>query len=185
MKAKEELAACGQPNGFSTKFAYGTPSSRAAAAFAVEQAALAKVGIQITADTHDGASYYSTFIGSPQNLKNQGIGIALAGWGADFPTGVGFFQSITNGNAIVPTGNSNYASLNDPTVNKVLDEAPAGKATEADWESLNNAIAQSGTYLPVLYEKTLYYRNPQMTNVTSDNALAFGIYDFVNVGVTS
>ena len=151
VKAKAELAACGQPNGFSTKFAYGTPSTRAAAAFAVEQAALAKVGIQITADTHDSASYYSTFIGSPQNLKNQGIGIALAGWGADFPTGVGFFQSITNGNAILPTGNSNYASLNDPTVNKVLDEAPAGKATEADWESLNNAIAQSGTYLPVLY----------------------------------
>jgi len=185
VKAKAELAACGQPNGFSTKLAYATPSTHAAAAFAVEEAALAKVGIQITADTHDGSSYYSTFIGSPQNLKNQGIGIALAGWGADFPTGVGFFQSITNGNAILPTGNSNYASLNDPTVNKVLDEAPAGKATEADWESLNNAIAQSGTYLPILYEKTLYYRNPRMTNVTSDNALAFGIYDFVNVGVTS
>ena len=185
VKAKQELAACGQPNGFSTKMAYGTPSGHAAAAFAVEQAALAKVGIQITAATHDSASYYSTYIGSPQNLKNQGIGIAIAGWGADFPTGVGFFQSITNGNAIVPTGNSNYASLNDPTVNKVLNEAPAGKATEQDWESLNNAIAQSGTYLPVLYEKTLYYRNPQMTNVTSDNALAFGIYDFVNVGVTS
>jgi peptide/nickel transport system substrate-binding protein len=185
VKAKQELAACGQPNGFSTKFSYGTPSTRAAAAFAVEQAALAKVGIQITADTHDASSYYSTFIGSPQNLKNQGIGIALAGWGADFPTGVGFFQSITNGNAILPTGNSNYASLNDPTVNKVLDEAPSGKATEADWESLDNAIAQSGTYLPVLYEKTLYYRNPRMTNVTCDNALAFGIYDFVNVGVTS
>ena len=131
------------------------------------------------------SSYYSTFIGSPQNLKNQGIGIAIAGWGADFPTGVGFFQSITNGNAILPTGNSNYPSLNDPTVNKVLDKAPAGKATEADWQSLNNAIAQSGTYLPVLYEKTLYYRNPRMTNVTCDNALAFGIYDFVNVGVTS
>jgi peptide/nickel transport system substrate-binding protein len=185
VKAKAELAACGQPNGFSTKMAYGTPSGHAAAAFAVEVAALAKVGIQITAVTHDSASYYSTFIGSPQNLKNQGIGIAIAGWGADFPTGVGFFQSITNGNAIVPTGNSNYSSLNDPTVNKVLDEAPAGKATEADWESLNSAIAKSGTYLPVLYEKTLYYRNPQMTNVTSDNALAFGIYDFVNAGVSS
>ena len=185
VKAKAELAACGQPNGFSTKMAYGTPSGRAAAAFAVEQAALAKVGIQITADTHDSASYYSTWVGSPGNLKSQGIGIAFAGWGADFPTGVGFFQSITNGNAILPTGNSNYASLNDPTVNAVLDKAPAGKATESDWESLNNAIAQSGTYLPILYEKTLYYRNPQMTNVTSDNALAFGIYDFVNVGVTS
>jgi peptide/nickel transport system substrate-binding protein len=182
--AKKELAACGKPNGFSTKLAYATPDSHAAAAFAVEQAALAKVGIQVTAATQDSSSYYSTWIGSPQNIKNQGIGIAFAGWGADFPTGVGFFQSITNGNAILPTGNSNYASLNDPTVNKVLDEAPAGKATEADWESLNNAIAQSATYLPILYGKDLYYRNPRMTNVTCDNALAFGIYDFVNVGVS-
>jgi len=182
--AKSELAKCGQPNGFSTKLAYSTPSGHAAAAFAVEQAALAKVGIQVTAATQDASSYYSTWIGSPANIKNQGIGIAFAGWGADFPTGVGFFQSITNGNAILPTGNSNYASLNDPTVNKVLDEAPGGTATEADWESLNNAIAQSATYLPILYGKDLYYRNPRMTNVTSDTALAFGIYDFVNVGVS-
>jgi peptide/nickel transport system substrate-binding protein len=183
-KAKQELAACGKPNGFSVKLAYATPSTHAAAAFAVEQAALAKVGIQVTAAPQDSSSYYSTWIGSPQNIKNQGIGIAFAGWGADFPTGVGFFQSITNGNAILPTGNSNYASLNDPTVNSVLDKAPAGKATEADWESLNNAIAQSATYLPIAYGKNLYYRNPRMTNVTSDNALAFGIYDFVNVGVS-
>jgi peptide/nickel transport system substrate-binding protein len=184
VKAKAELAACGKPNGFSTKIAYGTPSGHAAAAFAVEQAALAKVGIQVTAAPNDSSSYYSTWIGSPQNLKNQGIGIAFAGWGADFPTGVGFFQSITNGNSILPVGNSNYASLNDPTVNAVLDKAPAGQATEADWESLNSAIAQSATYLPILYEKDLYYRNPHMTNVTCDNALAFGIYDFVNVGVS-
>ena len=183
-KAKQELAACGKPNGFSTKFAYATPSSRAAAAFAVEQAALARVGIQVTAATQDSSSYYTTWIGSPANIKNQGIGIANAGWGADFPTGVGFFQSITNGNAILPTGNSNYASLNDPTVNAVLDKAPAGNATANDWQSLNNAIAQSATYLPILYGKDLYYRNPRMKNVTCDTALAFGIYDFVNVGVS-
>jgi peptide/nickel transport system substrate-binding protein len=183
--AKAELAKCGQPNGFSTKLAYATPSGHAAAAFAVEQAALAKVGIQVTAATQDSSSYYQTWIGSPQNIKNQGIGIAFAGWGADFPTGVGFFNSITNGTTILPTGNTNYASLNDPTVNKVLAEAPGGKATEADWESLNKAIADSATYLPILYGKDLYYRNPRMTNVTCDTALAFGIYDFVNVGVTS
>jgi peptide/nickel transport system substrate-binding protein len=183
--AKAELAKCGKPNGFSTKLAYATPGKRAAAAFAVEQAALAKVGIQVTGAPQDSSTYYSTWIGSPANIKNQGIGIAFAGWGADFPTGVGFFQSITNGNSIVPTGNSNYASLDDPTVNAVLDKAPAGKATQADWESLNKAIADSATYLPILYGKDLYYRNPRMTNVTCDTALAFGIYDFVNVGVTS
>jgi peptide/nickel transport system substrate-binding protein len=43
----------------------------------------------------------------------------------------------------------------------------------------------SGTYLPIYYGKTLFYRNPRMTNVTCDNALAFGEYDFVNIGVTS
>jgi peptide/nickel transport system substrate-binding protein len=182
--AKQELQKCGKPNGFSTKVAYATPSGHAAAAFKVEQSALARVGINVTPATADSSTYYTTWIGSPQNIKNQGIGIAFAGWGADFPTGVGFFQSITNGNAILPTGNSNYASLNDPTVNKVLDEAPGGKATPADWAALNHAIAASGTYLPILYGKDLYYRNPRLTNVTCDTALAFGIYDFVNVGVT-
>ena len=41
----------------------------------------------------------------------------------------------------------------------------------------------SAVYLPFLDGKTLYYRNPRMTNVTCDNALGFGIYDFVDVGV--
>jgi peptide/nickel transport system substrate-binding protein len=38
-------------------------------------------------------------------------------------------------------------------------------------------------YLPYAWGKDLYYRNPRLTNVSCDNALAFGIYDFVNVGV--
>ncbi|WP_375504039.1 ABC transporter substrate-binding protein [uncultured Jatrophihabitans sp.] len=182
-KAKAELTACGKPNGFSTKFAYNTPSSTGPNVFKAEQSALGKVGIKITAAPQDQSNYYSTYIGSPANLKNQGIGLAVAGWGADFPTPYGFFNSITNGANILPTGNSNYASLNDPTVNRILDAAPKGKNTTADWQTLDKAILNSATYLPFIWEKTLYYRNPRMTNVTSDNALAFGIYDFVNIGV--
>ena len=41
---------------------------------------------------------------------------------------------------------------------------------------------KDAVYLPILFGKSLYYRNPRLTNVTSDNALAFGLYDFVNVG---
>ncbi|MGI8880849.1 MAG: ABC transporter substrate-binding protein [Jatrophihabitans sp.] len=183
-KAKDELKLCGRPTGFTLKFAYATPSDQATKMFSSEQQALGRVGIHVTPITQDGSSYYSTFIGSPQNIKNQKIGMANAGWGADFPTGVGFYQSIANGNAILPTGNSNYPSLNDPTVNKILDAAPAGKATGDDWKNLDKAVMASGVYLPILYGKTLYYRNPRMTNVTCDNALAFGMYDFVNVGVS-
>ena len=183
-KAKAALQACGKPDGFSTKFAYGTPSTRAVAAFKAEQVALARVGIKITAVTSDSSNYYSTFIGSPANVKSQGIGLAIAGWGADFPTGTGFYQSIANGNSILPTGNSNYASLNDPTVNSILDAAPKGKTTEADWKKLNQAVMDSTVYLPVLWQKTLYWRGSRLTNVTCNNALAFGIYDWVNAGVS-
>jgi peptide/nickel transport system substrate-binding protein len=182
-KAKAELQQCGKPNGFSTKFAYATPGDQAAAMFKLEKTALGRVGIKVTATTSDSSTYYNTFIGSPANLKNQGIGIANTGWGADFPTGVGFFNNITNGKAILPTGNSNYASLNDPTVNKILDAAPKGGVTDEQWAQLNQAVMASATYLPVYYGKVLFYRNPRMTNVTCDNALAFGMYDFVNVGV--
>jgi peptide/nickel transport system substrate-binding protein len=182
-KAKQELQMCGKPSGFNVKFAYATPSDTAPNIFKAEQAALGKVGIKLQAVTSDASNYYNTFIGSPRNIVNQGIGMAIAGWGPDFPTGIGFFNSITNGKNILQTGNSNYASLNDPTVNKVLAEAPSGKATEKDWQDLDHAIMKSATYLPFVYGKTLYYRNPRMTNVTCNNALAFGIYDFVNVGV--
>ncbi len=184
-KAKDALKACGKPNGFTVKFAYPTPSTKAPLVFQAEKSALARVGIKLTAATDDASTYYTTFIGSPKNIINQQIGMAYAGWGADFPTGVGFYQAIANGNAIVDPGNSNYPSLNDPTVNKVLDAAPAGNATAADWQSLNHAVMDSTVYLPLWWGNTLMYRNPRMTNVTCNNAQAFGNYDFVNIGVSS
>jgi peptide/nickel transport system substrate-binding protein len=183
MMAKAELNQCGMPNGFSTKFAYLTPNSSAANIFKAEQAALAKVKIVITAVTQDQSNYYSNFVGSPANIKSQGIGMAYLGWSPDFPTGIGFYNSIANGANILPTGNSNYASLNDPVVNKILNDAPKGRTSEADWQKLDRQIMKDAVYLPYAWSKGLYYRNPRMTNVTCDNALAYGIYDFVNIGV--
>ena len=69
-------------------------------------------------------------------------------------------------------------------VNQILGAGGAGKNTEADWQKLNHQIMTDAVYVPLYWTKTLYYRNPRMTNVTCDNALAFGIYDFVNVGVS-
>jgi peptide/nickel transport system substrate-binding protein len=179
-KAKSELQQCGQPNGFTTNFAYPTPGSFPPKVFAAEKAALARVGIKINAVTDDSSKYYNTFIGSASTVKNKGIGIALAGWGADFPTNVGFYNAIANGASVVDPGSSNYPSLNNQAVNAALD----GKAsTDADWQAMNHTIMDEAVYVPLYWTKTLYYRNPEMTNVTCNNALAFGIYDFVNIGI--
>jgi peptide/nickel transport system substrate-binding protein len=184
-KAKAALTACGMPNGFSMKFAYATPSTKAPLVFAAEKQALGRVGITLTAVTDDASTYYNTFIGSPKNIVNQGIGMAFGGWGADFPTTVGFYQAIANGNAIVDPGNSNYPSLNDPDVNKIIDTAASGSETEADFKTLDSDIMKDLVYLPIYFGNTLLYRNARMTNVACDNALAFGNYDFVNIGVSS
>jgi len=179
-KAKSELQACGKPSGFTVNFAYPTPSDFAPKVFAVEKSALARAGIKLNAVTDDASTYYNTFIGSPSNVLKKKIGIGLAGWGADFPTNVGFYNAIANGSAIVDPGTSNYVSLNDELVNKALDGAAK---TDADWQAVNHKIMDDAVYVPLYWTKTMYYRNPRMTNVTCNNALAFGIYDFVNIGV--
>ena len=180
--AKKELTECGQPNGFSTKYAYSTPDATNGKNFANLKNSLARVGIKVTAATTSADSYYSTFIGSPSNVQKQGLGLMAAGWGADFPTLYGFYQNIVNGDAILPNGNSNYASINDPTVNKVLDDTGTPTTPELGTQ-LNKALMATAQFLPTRFDKNLWYRSARMTNVTENNALGFGAYDVVNVGV--
>jgi peptide/nickel transport system substrate-binding protein len=180
-KAKSELQQCGKPSGFTVNFAYSTPSDFAPKVFTAEKEALSRVGIKLNALTDDASTYYNTFIGSPSNVLHKQIGMALAGWGADFPTDVGFYNAIANGSSIFDPGTSNYVSLNDPKVNHALD---GGAVTNADWEAMNHQIMSDAVYVPIYWGSTPLYRNPRMTNVTCDNALAFGNYDFVNIGVT-
>lgn len=182
-KAKAALVACGKPNGFSTNFAYSTPSESGPKLFQTEKAALARVGITLTQKTAAASVYYSSFAGSPTGVKTQQLGIISAGWGADFPTNFGFYNNIANGASILPTGNSNYSELNDSTVNSILDNT-AVKDNQASGVKLNHALMDTAQALPYLWGNYLYYRNPRLTNVTGNFALAFGIYDFVNVGVS-
>jgi len=180
--AKKELAACGKPNGFNVKYTYSTPDATNGKSFSNVKNSLGRVGITVTAATTSAENYYTTFIGSPSNVKSQGLGIMAAGWGADFPTLYGFYQNIVNGSAIKDPGTSNYASINDPTVNKILDDTGT-PVTPALGTQLNHALMATAQFLPTRYEKTLWFRSTRMTNVTSNNALGFGAYDVVNVGV--
>ena len=38
------------------------------------------------------------------------IGIAMGGWGADWPNGYGFLDELVDGNTIASTGNTNISS---------------------------------------------------------------------------
>jgi peptide/nickel transport system substrate-binding protein len=186
-KAKQELALCGKPNGFTVNGAYSN-TGKGPAVFAAEQQALAKAGITLTAAPADQASYYSTFIGSPANIVAKKLGVMQAGWGADFPTCTGFWNSIVNGAAILPTGNTNYASLNDPIINGALKTAltytdPHSSQANATCQTIDKQVMNLAVMLPFQYDKTLYYHAPNLTNLYLQAGLGY-YYDYVNVGVS-
>jgi len=183
--AKQALAKCGQPKGFTTNLAYSN-QGLGPQLFASVQNSLARVGITVNAKPASASNYYSTFIGSPANVVKQNIGLAIAGWGADFPSGYGFYNSIANGNSILPVGNSNYPSLNDSKVNALLNgfehlTDPATRAATAG--QIDKQVMANAVYLPYQFDKTMFYRSPRTTNMYLQAGLG-SYYDIVNAGVT-
>jgi peptide/nickel transport system substrate-binding protein len=183
-KAKQELQQCGHPDGFTTNIATTNSGKGPKTAEALQQA-LAQVGIKATIAASDASAYYRTTIGSPTNVKAKGYGLMVAGWGADFPTPYGFDQVLVDGRAIKPSGNNNYAELNDPEVNSLIDQAKAesdvNKAA-ALWTQIDKKVADQAVYLPFVYDKALNYRNPRMTNVFVNGY--YGMWDFSALGVS-
>jgi peptide/nickel transport system substrate-binding protein len=180
-KAKDELQQCGKPSGFTIKEAY-VNTGRGPAVFNASQQALARVGIKVVAAVHAQSGYYGGYIGKPQTVVANDIGIAQAGWGADYPTGGGFWTSISASNA--PPGGGNYYQLKDKKVDDLLAEAAKSTGKHDDlFKQLDAEVMSQAVLLPFIYDKTLYYRNPRLTNVRNDFALG-SYYDFVNIGVS-
>jgi len=180
-KAKDELRQCGKPNGFATKMAY-VNAGKGPAVFTAAQAALARVGIKLTAAVHAQSGYYGGYIGKPETVKSVGIGMAQAGWGADYPTGGGFWTSIVASYA--PPGGGNYTQIKDKKIDDLLAEASKSTGRHDDiFKQLDARVMELAVDLPFIYDKTLYYRNPRLTNVRNNMAIG-SYYDFVNIGVS-
>jgi len=184
-QAKAELVKCGKPSGFHTNIAT-TNKGKAPKVAAALQQALARVGIQADVQQFDASSYYSTTIGTPSNVHAKDLGIMEAGWGADWPAGYGFYSSIVDGRKILTQGgNSNYAEENNPQVNALLDKLatdPSADNRAQYTAQIDQLVMGDAVMLPFTYDSALVYRNPRVTNVYITNA--FGIYDFVSMGVS-
>lgn len=183
-KAKQELAACGKPTGFTTKIAIrqGRPKDRAIAQ--ALQASLAKVGIGVTIQEYPIAQFYTDYTGKPSYVHSHGLGMILSVWGPDYPTALGFFPMLVDGRRILPAGNSNLSELNDPGVNGILDrlaETRDQKTREGLTSELDRKVMGTGAMVPLVFDKTMLYRNPRLTNATVSQM--YGAYDLATIGV--
>ncbi|MFD5077240.1 ABC transporter substrate-binding protein [Streptomyces sp. NPDC058371] len=183
-KAKEELKACGKPNGFKTTVAVRNNKPVEVATAESLQASLKKIGITVDIEQFDGAQT-TGIIGSPSNVKKKGYGIIIMGWGPDFPTVQGFGLPLWDSKYILDSGNNNFALIKDKAIDGLFDdyvkELDDAKKTQLATE-INHKVMEGGYYLPFVFEKFINWRSNRLANVYTTDGYS-GEFDFVNLGV--
>jgi peptide/nickel transport system substrate-binding protein len=181
-KAKEQLAACGQPNGFSTSISYRPERPKEKAAAESLQQSLGKVGIKLTLKPYPAGDYFALYAGNPAFAKKNNLGLMQMGWGADWPDGFGFMSQIVDSRVIREAGNTNLG-VNDPAVDALIDKALANTdeaSREKDWVAVDKKTMEGAYIVPGVWAKALQYRPAQLTNVAISNGLQ--MYDYVLLG---
>ena len=183
--ARQQLALCGQPSGFSTNLAYRDDNPQETAAATALRAALARVGIKVTLKGFSTDSYYDSAAGVTAYVHSHDIGIAAGVWQGDWPNGYGFLDSLSAGNAISPVDNTNISELNDSVVNNLFAKSTSatGAARTAIWSQIDEQILKDAAILPGIYQKTVLYRPPTLTNVYVQPF--YGMYNDAVLGVSS
>jgi peptide/nickel transport system substrate-binding protein len=183
-KAKEALTACGQPNGFATNIAVRGDRPKDVATGEAIQASLDKVGIKAQIKKYPSGDWSAQYAGVPSFVHKNKLGIIIAGWGADWPSGFGFLSQIVDGRAIGKAGNYNQMELNDPAINALLDKGIQTEDTNERnkiWAQVDKKVMESAALLPVVYEKTLLFRPKNLTNMFINPA--YGMYDYTQIGL--
>jgi len=160
--ARASLTACGQPDGFATVLAVAdTPTSVDVAEEISGQ--LAQVGIQAEVRPLSATSFYATDVGDPNSVATNGYGIVLATWTADFPTPASFLVPLVDGRSIRAVGNTNYARLDDPAINGLIDAARAGGGADA-WREVAAAVRATSVYVPLAENRAQLVAGQRLRN---------------------
>ncbi|MFE2944354.1 ABC transporter substrate-binding protein [Streptomyces sp. NPDC059255] len=183
-KAKELLTKCGQPNGFKTSLTARSDRPDEVLAATQIQQSLKAIGIDADIKQFPADKYFTDFAGSPKWVHDNKAGLMMMAWGADWPTGYGFLDSIVNGAAIKPSGGTNLMELNDPKINKALTDGIGTLDVNErgeKWAEVDKLVLENASAVPLFYRKNLLYRPDSATNVTVAESY-LGMYDYVLMG---
>ena len=181
--AKTQLKLCGKPKGFKTTVVTTNQGYVSGPALLLA-ANLKAVGIDAKVKTFDPATYYASVIGVPAHIKKAGYGLAFAGWGPDWPTPYGFFDSIIDPRKILAAGNSNYGACSDPRITTLIKTAtrqPARAAERPYWRRLDKLVNKDACDAPTTYDKAVDLFSSRLKNVYIEPS--YGIVDIRTLGV--
>ncbi|GAA3433994.1 ABC transporter substrate-binding protein [Kutzneria kofuensis] len=183
-KAKQELQACGQADGFSTNISYRAERPREKATAEALQQSLAKVGIKLTIKPFPQGDYGKLYAGKPDYARNNQLGLMVYGWQADWPEGFGYFSQIVDSRVIRASGGNSNLGVKDPEVDALVDKAAVTEdntARQQIWGQVDQKVMDDAYILPGLVAKSLLYRSSKVTNLFVSDG--YGMYDYVAVGV--
>ncbi|MEI4271410.1 ABC transporter substrate-binding protein [Klenkia sp. LSe6-5] len=178
--ARRSLAACGSPDGFAVTMA--VPDAPASLDVADELVAqFAQVGIAVTVQASDPATFYTTGIGTPAAIGAGQYGMVLATYTAALPTPASFLVPLVDSRSIsAEAGNANYALLADPAVDAAVDAAQV--ATDpAAWVAVADAALATHAYVPLVENRAQLLAGQRLRNGVV--MLPYNGYDVATAGV--
>ena len=163
-RARRLLAEAGYPNGFRTwalvvNNGFGPEIGR------VIRESLGRAGIDVEVRSVPPGEYFSQWVSQPS--KQVPIG-GNCGWCPDWPgNGARSYISVLfDGRKIKPQGTSNYSMLDDPAINRMIDEAESSPAEEAArrWGELDRRIMEQVPIIPWIYDNHMTLISSRLRN---------------------
>ncbi|WP_354643428.1 ABC transporter substrate-binding protein [Kitasatospora camelliae] len=179
-KARALLAEAGLGGGFATELVTSTGGKAQAETV---QAALKKVGVEVTISTVD-----PTAVSSIVGDKDKQPGLSVGGWCPDYPSAATFLPMIFDGRSIKAKGNQgNVTRFNDPETIADLDRIAAmddlQQANQA-WLALDAKIMDKAPAVPITWQ-----RKPVLVGSNIAGAFAHPVWaaqlDYAVIGLKS
>lgn len=164
--ARQLMAEAGFPDGYDGDVlmvgASDPPHDRIAESVRADLEELGFSNLEVKTPTFP--NNYTQFYQVPS--QNVGIGTS-PGWCTDFPESSTFIEPLFNGANINPGSTQNFAQLDDPEINRMIEDAlamPLGPERDEAWAELNRQITELAVWVPWSWDSETIFHHEDLVN---------------------